>query len=393
MALEPIDALEKRLRQAEIAPLSLVGKKAAIRHPPITAATGREWLVLGLVLALMLGVFVFDIRTPPDDVTVCFIYPMLIAITFFSHYRAAYLCAVVSMTLSVLASFIHPPSDELSLIFFANRAIAVVAQWIMAILVTTRRDAEALLRARLDEETMKVEAGRRFLDVLSHEIGTSLTTVDGQAFRLRKLAASNDPHDVAVRADKIRQAVQHIKAMVERVQLASEAGERTLSMKRCSVDFKDLVEDVVLQSESRDTPIQTDLADMPRFVWGDADMLRQIVDNIISNAIKYSPSNAPILVRGRGEGNNAVLSVTDHGRGIPNDEIEKLFTPYYRARNSRGVHGAGIGLYVVDCFLSDHGGTIDVESKIGAGTTITIRLPIGPSLLDEHRVSAAHPLH
>jgi signal transduction histidine kinase len=197
----------------------------------------REVAVLALILALMGTVFVFDILTPPDDVTICFIYAVLVFLTLFSHDHAIYLCAAIATGLSILGSFINPPDDAHSMVFFANRGIAIVAQWIVAFLVMTRRDTEARMREDFDDQRTKAETSRRFLDVLSHEIGTSLTRIDGQAFLLRKNAQDEEPADTIVRADKIREAVGHIHAVVRQIQIGSEVTERATDMSATAVNL------------------------------------------------------------------------------------------------------------------------------------------------------------
>jgi signal transduction histidine kinase len=149
----------------------------------------------------------------------------------------------------------------------------------------------------------------------------------------------------------------------------------------------------VLGAATQEQPIVTEISELPDYVWGDADMLQQVLDNVLSNAVKYSQGAGDILIKGAREGNNAILLVVDRGRGIPADEIDKLFTPYYRARNSRGVHGAGIGLYVAERFVASHGGSIGIASILNEGTTVTIRLPVYPARAEETHAPAAHPLH
>ncbi len=353
----------------------------------------KELAILGVIIALMGVVFVFDILTTPDDVTICFIYAVLVFLTLFSRDYAAYLCAALATFLSVLGSFINPPTEAHSMVFFANRGIAIVAQWIVAFLVMTRKDAEARMRSDFAEQKDKAEESRRFLDVLSHEIGTSLTRIDGQAFLLRKNAPEQKPTDVVVRADKIREAVGHIQTVVQQIQLGSEVGERTMDMAATNVDLKALIDDIVMSTATHETTIASDLEMLPPSVWGDPDMLRQIFDNILSNAVKYSQPEQKILVRGSTDGRAAILEIIDEGRGIPEDEQSKIFTPYYRARNSRGVHGAGIGLYVAKRFVDSHGGTIEIRSALNAGTTVRIGLPIEQVQSEEIRVSTPHPLH
>jgi len=350
-----------------------------------------EWLISGGILFLILVVFIFDIFTPPDDVTICFIYSVIVVLSIFSRYRTAYLFAALTSILSILGSFFSPPPGTLSVVFLANRAIAVISQWIVAFLVTNRKKTEELMRADLEEQKASAETSRRFLDVLSHEIGTSLTTIDGQAFLLKRGLVDSDQN--LVRADKIRNAVRHIQAIVQRVQLASEAGERAAELRADIVDLRALVEDVVLERNTDQVIIDTDLANLPETILGDRDMLRQIVDNILSNAVKFSQPSGKISVAGARRDGYAVLIVRDWGRGIPDDEKSKIFSPYYRARNSRGSHGAGIGLYVVKQFVETHGGTIHIDSTQGQGTAVTISLPIESPPKDDIRDETAHPLH
>ncbi|ARP99307.1 sensor histidine kinase [Pseudorhodoplanes sinuspersici] len=350
-----------------------------------------EWLISGGILTLILVAFVFDIFTPPDDVTICFIYSVILALGIFSRYRIAYWFAALTTVLSMLGSLFSPPPDTAHVVFLANRAIAIVSQWIIAFLVTNRKKTEALMRADLEEQKANVETSRRFLDVLSHEIGTSLTTIDGQAFLLKRGLMESDRN--LVRADKIRNAVRHIQAIVQQVQLASEVGERTAELHIDAVALRALVEDVVLDTNAEAVTIETDLATLPATISGDPDMLRQIIGNILSNAVKFSHPNGMVSVNGESRDGYAILTVSDRGRGIPEDEKAKIFSPYYRARNSRGSHGAGIGLYVVKQFVETHGGTIRIDSTLGQGTAVTVSLPIMSPSKDDNRDEAAPPLH
>ena len=350
-----------------------------------------EWLVSGGILVLILVAFVFDIFTPPDDVTVCFLYSVILALTIFSRYRTAYWFAALTSILSVLGSFFSPPPDALHVVFFANRAIAIISQWIIAFLVMNRKKTEALMQADLDEQTASAETSRRFLDVLSHEIGTSLTTIDGHAFLLKRGLGDNDQN--LMRADKIRGAVRHIQAIVQQVQLASEVGDRAAELRVDTVNLRALVEDSVLNANAETVAIDTSLAKLPKTIAGDPDMLRQVIDNILSNAVKFSYPNGVVSIRGERHGDFAILTVSDQGRGIPENEKEKIFSPYYRARNSRGSHGAGIGLYVVKQFVETHGGMIRIDSALDEGTVVTISLPITRPPEDHNGDHAAHPLH
>jgi signal transduction histidine kinase len=340
-------------------------------------------------------VFAFDVVTPADHVSLSFLYAIPLFAAVLGHAQPVYLYAALATALSTLGIFIQPPNDLPPEAFYLNRAIAVTALWIVAGLVATRKTAEALIRSGLEEERRKSEYQRRFLDVLSHEIGTSLTTIDGQAFRLRKLAGTQSTADVASRAEKIRGAVRRIESVVQRVQLASEAGQPALQPSFAAIDLRTIIDEAVQQfRDSGQAPaIETDLSGLPAIVHADPYMLRQVIDNLVSNAIKYSPPGAPVRIAGRTVSGQAEFSVIDRGRGVPDAELTMLFGPYYRASNSRGVHGAGIGLYVCERFVASHGGTIDFRSALGMGTTVTVRIPLAARNASERNAEAANPLH
>lgn len=110
----------------------------------------------------------------------------------------------------------------------------------------------------------------------------------------------------------------------------------------------------------------------------DPDRMRQVVDNLLSNALKYSADGTDIDVRVKVEDDAVLTSVTDYGIGIPKDEIPQLFERFHRARNvsSRYYGGLGLGLYIASAIVEAHDGTITVESQEGVGSTFTIRLPL-----------------
>ena len=113
----------------------------------------------------------------------------------------------------------------------------------------------------------------------------------------------------------------------------------------------------------------------------DADRLDQAITNLVSNALKYSPDGGEVRVCVARHDGAAVLRVCDEGLGIAPDEQARLFRPYARGQAARGVEGTGLGLYVTSQVVARHGGTIAVESVLGAGSVFTIRLPLGATAL------------
>jgi signal transduction histidine kinase len=110
----------------------------------------------------------------------------------------------------------------------------------------------------------------------------------------------------------------------------------------------------------------------------DRQLLRQIFSNLLTNAIKYSPEGAIIHFRVQAENGWAIFQVEDHGIGIPDDEQTHLFDTFYRARNVGNIPGTGLGLSIVKSSVDLHGGSVSFKSRVGAGTTFTVKLPLRP---------------
>jgi signal transduction histidine kinase len=109
----------------------------------------------------------------------------------------------------------------------------------------------------------------------------------------------------------------------------------------------------------------------------DTNLLRQILSNLLSNSIKYSPQGGPVQFSLTCQAGQAILRVEDHGIGIPLQDQAHLFETFHRASNVHNIPGTGLGLVIVKRAVETHGGTIDVSSQVGAGTTVTVTLPLG----------------
>jgi signal transduction histidine kinase len=119
----------------------------------------------------------------------------------------------------------------------------------------------------------------------------------------------------------------------------------------------------------------------------DPDALERGLTNLMSNAIKYSPSGSAVQVGARALPDGVAIEVADAGRGIPPEALGRVFEPYYRVPDAAGAaHGTGIGLAVVKALVEAHGGTIQVESAPAVGTRVTVVLPTGAPALPERSV-------
>jgi signal transduction histidine kinase len=107
----------------------------------------------------------------------------------------------------------------------------------------------------------------------------------------------------------------------------------------------------------------------------DKTIVRNILVNLISNAIKFSPENSEIVVKLFGENKELIISIKDNGIGIPFEDQAHLFSRFFRARNAENIKGTGLGLHIVQRYAEMLGGTINFESEIGTGTTFTVQIP------------------
>jgi signal transduction histidine kinase len=116
-----------------------------------------------------------------------------------------------------------------------------------------------------------------------------------------------------------------------------------------------------------------ELGDSARF---DPALLGHIFTNLLSNAVKYSPASSPVNWTIRRENGTAICTVRDQGIGIPEADLAEIFVAFHRARNVGEIPGSGLGLVIAKCCAELHGGTVEIESKVGEGTAVTVRLPL-----------------
>ncbi len=177
-------------------------------------------------------------------------------------------------------------------------------------------------------------------------------------------------------------------SLIETVLDAAHLEEGRIKFEPGDCAICDLLED--LQKAYLETypkhRIEVDLEELPSSITADERLIRQVFSNLLSNALKYSPEGTTVRVGGWRDGNMVVISIQDDGVGIPGDELSRLFERFFRASTSTGIAGTGIGLHLTHHFIDLHGGSIEVDSSEGAGSTFTVRLPIG----NEARAVAEH---
>ncbi|MDP1966580.1 MAG: HAMP domain-containing sensor histidine kinase [Reyranella sp.] len=330
------------------------------------------WWVGAAIWSLMTSIFLLDVWTHPENVSACFAYTIPIFMSLFEARPRPLLYAATATALSIAGSFIEPSSGLPIAAILGNRLIAIATQWLAALLVK--------VQYRRHVEIQRVaEIQRRFVDILSHEIGTALTAITGQAYRLTKLSGQLAPDDLKVRAEKIRSAAGRIETITNRVQFAFSLGDGTIPVGHRAVDINVMLRSLTdqLEEEQHGNPFELNLYAEPLAVKGDETLLRQAFENVVMNSVKYSSGDSPILISTTKRGSVVRIAIADRGRGIATSDLSHVREPYYRGSGSKGTSGAGLGLYLVERIVEAHEGTISIESEVGKGTKVTIELPQG----------------
>ncbi len=268
---------------------------------------------------------------------------------------------------------------------FAARAASERAA--LAAELAAREAAEAAQRsesrARRSEERM-----RQFVADASHELRTPLTTIRGFAELYRQGAV--EPDQTAPLLRRIEDEAARMGLLVEDLLLLARLDqERPLVL--APVELHVLAGDAVAAARAMapDRPIALDVAGdgRPILVLGDEPRLRQVIGNLVTNALTHTPPATPVTLRLAADGATAVIEVVDTGPGIARDQADQVFERFYRVDKARtrqaaaggadsGHSGAGLGLAIVAALVAAHGGAVEVDSVPGQGATFRVRLPL-----------------
>ncbi len=246
---------------------------------------------------------------------------------------------------------------------------------------------ERLLIAGLREQEARAAAEAalavrdQFLSIASHELKTPLTSLLGYTHMLQQEAVAGWGADGRVQRmlRTIDRQARRLSTLIDQLLDVSRIERGQFSIEQQPLDLVGLVTQVVddVRLILKEHTITLTHPDARVMVLGDALRLEQVLQNLLGNAVKYSPAGGPVLVRVEQMASEALLEVEDRGIGIPADAQARLFEPFSRAGNGP-VHasGFGIGLYVVEQIVERHGGKITVESTEGQGSIFRVSLPV-----------------
>ncbi|GAB3603793.1 sensor histidine kinase [Microbacterium aureliae] len=252
-------------------------------------------------------------------------------------------------------------------------------QW-RALSISTKRESDdeegrtLLFVHDVTEVVLAERERRRLAAIASHELKHPLTAVLGYA----ELALEGDQLTPRTR-DQLASIHRASERMLEMTTKLLDPSRPAPSPAPRRLDLREIVRESVetftVAASAKDVALAAELAeDLP--LAGDAFRLRQVIDNIVSNAVKYTPRGGYVWLSAGREGAEAVVSVTDTGIGIEQSDLASVFTPYYRtAKAIDSAPGTGLGLAISRDIAVEHGGSLTVDSEFGVGTTVTLRLP------------------
>jgi two-component system OmpR family sensor kinase len=237
------------------------------------------------------------------------------------------------------------------------------------------------IEAAFAQRTASESRLRRFIADASHELRTPLTSIRGYSEMLRRGAAQS-PTDSEVARRRIEDEAVRMSTLVDDMLLIARLDQgRPLEMKAVDLQAiaRDAASDAHAVAPQRDVKVD---APNPVVVTGDDTRLRQVVGNLMRNALVHTPSATAVEIAVSTENGFARISVADHGPGLRPDEVERIFEPFYRAdpSRSRDRGGAGLGLSIVNAVVSAHGGKVSVRETDGGGATFEVELPLTRAL-------------
>jgi PAS domain S-box-containing protein len=244
---------------------------------------------------------------------------------------------------------------------------------------TTERDQLLAAKTFLNEQLEQVNKMQSdFISVVSHEFRTSLTIIEGFSDLLRSEDYSSE--EVKDSANDIYTDAIRLHRMVTDLLDLEQMKKGKMQLRVVWVNMNTLLTTLAKHMEPVSTrhPLHLSLDEKLPPLEGDPDKLMQVITNVLSNAVKYSPMGGDILIKSSREGDTVHVSIQDHGTGIAPEFIENIFTAYHRidSASTRYIQGTGLGLSLVREIIHLHEGKVWVESTPGHGTTFHISLPL-----------------
>ncbi len=233
------------------------------------------------------------------------------------------------------------------------------------------------LSEALDKERQLSEIKSRFVSMASHEFRTPLSTVLSSASLLSKYTKTEEQDKRNRHIEKIRNSVKHLNDILEDFLSLGKLDEGKVGAHFAELDLEEILQDVVDEMRGlmkKDQSIIFEHSGDTRII-SDKKLLKNIIINLISNAIKFSPEESIIELTCHSSNGTTLITLKDRGVGISEEDQQHLFTSFFRGKNVINIPGTGLGLHIVKRYMDMLDGTIGLESKINKGTTFYISIP------------------
>jgi signal transduction histidine kinase len=248
-----------------------------------------------------------------------------------------------------------------------------------------RREQEMVESLREQNERLAEldQMKTRFVSSTSHELRTPLTSMVGYLELVLGGEAGELNEEQRRFLEIVNRNCERLNRLVDDVLFVGRADSDRLTLEPSEVDVGELVRTEVASQEAaarlKDVGLRCDEQQgLPR-ITGDTTRLTQLVDNLLTNAIKFTLAGGAVTATVTGDDARIRVAVADTGVGIPADEVPRVFERFFRASTSRVASGTGLGLSIAQAIAEAHGGSVSVASDVGAGTTFTVELPVSPA--------------
>ncbi|MGK2861003.1 MAG: sensor histidine kinase, partial [Chitinophagaceae bacterium] len=213
-----------------------------------------------------------------------------------------------------------------------------------------------------------------FMSMASHELKTPLSSLKGYVQLIGRQTSL--PNPVSLYVSKANESINKLQHLINNLLDVSKIRAGKLKFETQVFDLADLLkncaEDVKHMYKTFNIEVQSD---NHLYVKGNPERLEQVLMNLVSNAVKYSPDNKEIIICGTRKENQVIVSVTDFGIGLADENQSKIFDRFYRVETDKFSQGLGIGLYISSEIIKEHHGVFEVKSKVNDGSTFSFSLP------------------
>ncbi|MFC2101703.1 sensor histidine kinase [Bacteroidota bacterium] len=242
-----------------------------------------------------------------------------------------------------------------------------------------QKEKEVETSTMVSRQKELIQLKSHFITLVSHEFRTPISAISSNVQLLNKYGERWPVEKKTIVLRRIQEAIKKMIILLEEVTLISQDQSGSLSIHPEVIQINNFVNDVIEDlRKSSELPVHLELniEQGEDDIYCDKELLRQILSHLLSNAGKFNPQEMPVGVTVTRDNDHIKMVVSDHGIGIPERELDRLFQPFHRCSNSEGYPGTGLGMSIVKRCVDLLKGSIRVTSQVNVGTTIEVRVPL-----------------